>query len=88
VSTKHRGNRTEQVGAYLTEAEAADHLGLKQRTLRYLREIGDGPTYVRATPKTIRYTAADLDVWIVTRKVESTFCNDEPLGRGARARDH
>lgn len=62
--------------AELTEAEAAEFLGMPVRTLKTLRARGQGPTFYKigTGPKArVRYRIEDLRAWnrIRTRRVQS-----------------
>jgi len=56
---------------FLNETLAAERLGLGAKTLRNLRCIGGGPTYIKAG-KRVLYDPADLDGWMNARKVRNT----------------
>jgi hypothetical protein len=61
-----------EASARLTEREAAARLGVSEHTLRAWRVAGRGPAYYRigAGPRPrVRYTAADLDAWVASRRV-------------------
>jgi hypothetical protein len=51
----------------LTEREAARLLGLSPRFLQQRRYRGDGPKFVRASARTIRYRLEDLESWAEER---------------------
>lgn len=55
----------------LTQAEAADHLRLSERTLERWRVSGGGPVFVKLGRRVL-YRQADLDEWIVSRVMHST----------------
>lgn len=67
----------------LSTAQAADALGLSERTLQDWRLRGRGPRYVRMSARAVRYRPRELAKWIAGREVAST-CD---LGRDADARD-
>lgn len=50
--------------------EAAEFLCLSPRTLKNWRSIGNGPQFVKLTPKAVRYSKKALDA----------FINDKPKG--------
>lgn len=56
----------------LSERDAANVLGLSPRTLQDYRLDGNGPPFVRVSPRTIRYSAADLSDWLAERTFTST----------------
>lgn len=63
----------------LTEAEAAEYIGMSRSFLRQDRMHGvrvnrtPGPSFVRLG-KTIRYLKADLDQWLFQHRIERTPC--------------
>ena len=57
-------------------AGAADFLKLAPKTLAHMRGRGDGPKYVRANARVVRYRLADLEAWLEARVVSST---SEPI---------
>lgn len=68
-----------------TEAQAAAHLSLCPRTLRKAREAGD-LTYV-LFGRAIRYTLADLEAFIDSRRTRSTPCTQpSPIKTKAQPR--
>ncbi|RZN21115.1 helix-turn-helix domain-containing protein [Bradyrhizobium sp. Leo121] len=56
---------------HLKVSEAAEHLRLSQSTLNKLRCHGGGPTYFKLG-RTIVYSRADLDAWMLSRRRAST----------------
>ena len=44
----------------INEDEAADFLGLTNRTMQAMRQRGDGPRFIRISSRCIRYTRALL----------------------------
>ena len=50
--------------AFLSESEAADHLGVSKKTLQRWRFDHKGPAYAKLNGKLIRYHQADLDEWM------------------------
>ncbi len=52
--------------------EAADYVGLSTSTLAKQRLRGDGPKFVRLSPRAIGYLQADLDEWVASRRCLST----------------
>ena len=56
----------------VTENEAAKVLGFSPRTLQSWRVSGDGPPFVRVSPRAIRYRLSDLEAWIETCLKQST----------------
>lgn len=64
----------------LTTKEAAEHLGLKEVTLRTWRRTGSGPMYVELSPRAVRYRPEDLQSFAESRMRSSTSC---PVGKVA-----
>ena len=56
----------------LRPPEAAPYIGLSVSTLAKQRLRGDGPKFVRLSPRAIGYLQADLDEWISSRRCSST----------------
>lgn len=52
----------------LTTKEAAEFLGLKEKTLRLWRAENKGPSYIKIN-RTIRYRRDDLDEFVAKRMV-------------------
>ncbi len=55
----------------LTPDQTAHRLGISRSTLKRMRLRGDGPKPVKITPRTIRYEATEVDVWLDNRTAES-----------------
>ena len=51
---------------------AADYIGLSVSTLAKQRLRGDGPKFVRMSPRAIGYLQADLDTWLADKRCSST----------------
>ncbi len=51
---------------------AAAYVGLSVSTLAKQRLRGDGPKFVRLSPRAIGYLQADLDEWVASRRCLST----------------
>ena len=47
----------------ISEAEAAQYLGLAPRTIQGLRYRGTGPVFIKLGHRTVKYRVADLDTW-------------------------
>ena len=73
-STKRVTDST--VNQPLTEAEAAERLGLKVATLRAWRHQGKGPAYVRLG-RAVRYLASDIEDFLRSNR-------QVPRDRGVR----
>lgn len=56
----------------MTEKEAAQFLGFSVRTLQKWRVTGNGPFFVRASARAIRYQRPDLKRWVEERRRAST----------------
>jgi predicted DNA-binding transcriptional regulator AlpA len=58
----------------LNERDAARYLGISPATLRKHRSMGtipgkvEGPPWIKAGPRAIRYAIEDLDAWIDSRR--------------------
>ena len=57
---------------YLRTPEAAARIGLAAGTLDKLRVRGDGPSYLRLTPRRVVYAVDMLDAWARARQFNST----------------
>ncbi len=64
-------------GRLLDVREAARRLGLSKSTLDKMRCSGQGPRFIRATDRAIRYDPTDLDAFANERRRRST--SDEAL---------
>lgn len=59
----------------LTEAEAADYIGMSCAYLKKARVSGTignrtpGPSFHRMGRRVVRYSRADLDAWLASRRV-------------------
>jgi predicted DNA-binding transcriptional regulator AlpA len=56
----------------LRPLEASEYLGLSASTLAKQRLRGDGPKFVRLSPRAIGYLQADLDDWLASKRFSST----------------
>jgi excisionase family DNA binding protein len=61
----------EDAAMLFTQAEAADHLRLSERTLKRWRVSGSGPAFVKLGRRVL-YRKLDLEEWIASRVVHST----------------
>lgn len=52
---------------YMTDHEAAEHLGLSVHTMRDWRRLNKGPKYHKLG-RSVRYLATDLDEWATSPK--------------------
>jgi predicted DNA-binding transcriptional regulator AlpA len=57
---------------YLLTGKAAEHLGLAKSTLDKMRVRGDGPPFLRLSPRRIVYAVDALDQWARSREHQST----------------
>jgi hypothetical protein len=57
---------------FLRTAAAAQHLGLSSGTLEKMRLRGDGPRYLRLSPRRIVYEIDTLNSWARSREYRST----------------
>jgi predicted DNA-binding transcriptional regulator AlpA len=64
--------KNEGLAALLTPKEAARLLKVSSSWLAKARMRGDGPPYIRMTPRSIRYTDAALVQWMKSRQRMST----------------
>ncbi len=58
---------------YLSEKQAAVFLGISLSTLRRLRKAGNGPEYIRFSPKIIQYTPEALTAYLSNMTVRPKF---------------
>lgn len=56
---------------YLSEQQAADYIGLSQKTLQRMRVSGNGMPFIKAGARVL-YDLTDLDTFMETRKFQST----------------
>jgi predicted DNA-binding transcriptional regulator AlpA len=56
----------------LSEKQVAAMLGLEPPTLRNWRVKGQGPRFVRLSRRAVRYSRADVEEWVASRKRRST----------------
>lgn len=57
---------------FLQTPEAAERIGLAAGTLEKMRCRGDGPAYLRLSPRRVVYDVATLDAWARSRAFRST----------------
>ena len=57
----------------MTEAEAAEHIGVCLRTLQRYRADGAGPEWSRIGPRRIRYMRQDVDAWLARQKAGNSL---------------
>jgi excisionase family DNA binding protein len=55
------------VERFLTPREAAEKMGVTERTMEYLRSKGDGPPITRLGDRLIRYPETQLETWLAAR---------------------
>ena len=56
----------------LRPPEASSYIGLSVSTLAKQRLRGDGPKFIRLSPRAIGYLIADLDKWLDEKHFTST----------------
>ena len=56
----------------INEFEAAEHMGVKVGTMRKYRQSGNGPKFIRLSPRCIRYRRDWLDEHAAARTFTST----------------
>ncbi len=56
----------------LTPAMLAERIGQTERTLSEWRIRGDGPAYIRAGGRTVRYRPEAVDEWLLSREFTGT----------------
>jgi len=56
---------------YFSERQAADYLGLSDKTLQRKRCAGDGPQFIKCGGR-ILYDIQDCDAYMESHKVQST----------------
>jgi len=52
---------------FLRTAQAATRIGVAKNSLEKMRVNGNGPPFVRISPRRIVYEAAALDLWVKSR---------------------
>jgi hypothetical protein len=57
---------------YLKTEEAAGRIGLAAGTLEKMRCRGDGPPFLRLSPRRVVYSVDSLDKWARDREFQST----------------
>ena len=57
---------------FLTAQQAADYLGVGKAFLARLRMTGEGPVYLRISPRRVLYTMEDLTLWLEAQRRLST----------------
>jgi len=63
-------NVTDSTVACMNTVEAADYISVAPETLRSWRDKGDGPIYVKLGKRRIGYLRADLDAYLMERRVD------------------
>jgi predicted DNA-binding transcriptional regulator AlpA len=61
--------------ALLSQRQVAELFGLSERTLEAMRLRGAGPAFVRFSRRCVRYRAADIDRFIMSRTVNGEVEN-------------
>lgn len=57
---------------FLQTPEAAERVGFAAGTLEKMRCRGDGPAYLRLSPRRVVYDVTTLDAWARSRAFNST----------------
>jgi hypothetical protein len=73
---------TVTTAAALAERDAGRYIGYRPTALRLWRAEGRGPAYYRAG-RTVRYRIADLDAWMLSRRVETRDSRRAPSPEAA-----
>lgn len=68
---------TEKDTFLITEAQAAQLLGIAPRTLQVWRLMGSGPTCVRISQRTIRYHKEEVLKWLNSKVQNSVGGSNE-----------
>ena len=55
----------------LSTKQAAERLGISKRTLETLRQVGNGPSYLKLG-RAVRYQPSEIDSWLLTLAFNST----------------
>ena len=64
--------QAEPVRRLLTPKEAAAFLGATEKALENWRGTGEGPPFVKLSPRYVRYTQEDLDAHVAASRRRST----------------
>lgn len=67
---------------YLQTPEAAQRIGFAAGTLEKMRVRGDGPPYLRLSPRRVVYAVDALDAWARSHEFKST--SEYPAAGAAR----
>jgi predicted DNA-binding transcriptional regulator AlpA len=62
----------------LRPTAASSYTGLAVSTLAKQRIRGDGPPFIRLSPRAIGYLQSDLDKWLADKRFSSTSMYDSP----------
>jgi predicted DNA-binding transcriptional regulator AlpA len=65
-------NLTEPARRLLSPKEAAVYLGATEKALENWRGTGEGPAFIRLSPRYVRYAQEDLDAHISSNRKRST----------------
>jgi hypothetical protein len=68
----------------LSEADAAKHIRVKTNTLTQWRRRGQGPVFARVVGR-VRYSLADLEAWMQSRRVDPAAEQAKPCRGGRRS---
>lgn len=71
-SRSRRRGATRDPEALLNQRQAADLMGVSERTLECWRSRGGGPPFVKISRRAVRYRRQDIDQWVGERVQRST----------------
>ena len=71
-SRRRRRGATRDPQALLNQRQAADLIGVSERTLECWRSRGGGPPFVKISRRAVRYRRQDIDQWVGERVQRST----------------
>lgn len=71
-SRTRRRSATRDPEALLKQRQAADLIGVSERTLECWRSRGSGPPFVKISRRAVRYRREDIDQWVGERVQRST----------------
>jgi hypothetical protein len=69
ASTKPGGYSDDDV---VTPPIAAEIAGLSLSMMNKMRVTGSGPTFLRLSPRAVRYRVGDIRSWLASKRVSST----------------
>ena len=57
---------------FLTTTQAAEYLGMTKSYIQRLRMTGEGPEYLRISPRRVLYLVEDINRWLEGQRRRST----------------